>query len=76
MVEPIQCYRDSAGRIHQTKNEALLAELQIALGKSGSESSESIVTPGLAALMRENRAALIDILRQFEPDEGETANGR
>lgn len=64
MVTRISAWKDSKGAIHATKESALAAEIELALGKVGD--TENAVTPGLAKLIIANRLPLIALLQEFD----------
>jgi hypothetical protein len=63
MIQPITAYRDTEGKIHETKEGALTSEIERALGRIGNGDS---MTPGFAKRMIEAREALIPLLQEFD----------
>ena len=64
-IKEITAFADSANVLHRSKEDAILADLERALGKSGG--GESVI-PGIARQLIENRAIIIDLLGQCGPD--------
>lgn len=69
MVTAVNAWKDSKGKIHPSKHEALLSEIEITLGKLGN--GESAVTPGLAKLVADNRKGLLPLLQDFDAPDGD-----
>ncbi len=61
-VIEVSSWKDSQGVIHPTKEAALLAEIERAIGKVGNGES---LTPGIARTLVENREQLIELLSEF-----------
>jgi hypothetical protein len=55
------------GVIHTTKEAALKAELERALGKVGSSAEGASLFPGITQKLIENRDTIMAILEQFGP---------
>lgn len=65
-ISAIEAWKDSAGVVHPTKEGALMAELERALGRTGNGAGESMA-PGLARRMVDQRDILIPLLEAFGP---------
>jgi hypothetical protein len=64
MIRSITAYRDSKGKIHETKEAALLVDIELALGKLGT--GPESMTAGFALRVVAARAKLIPLLQDFD----------
>lgn len=66
MIRPITAYRDSAGQVHETKEGALIAEIERVIGRIGNGEG---LTTGIAKKLIEVRQPLIELLQEIDVPE-------
>jgi hypothetical protein len=63
-INEVTAFLDSAGAMHRLKEDALLSDLERAVGKIGNGEG---LTQGIARKLVDNRDEIIELLGQFGP---------
>lgn len=66
MPEAVTCWKDDAGQVHDSFEEAVIADIARVLGKIGN--GENSLTPAIARMIVANRGAIMEML-ELLPDQ-------
>ena len=64
MARAVSAWLDARGQYHAAERDALLVDVEAALGANGS-GSEMAITPGIAKLIAEKGATLLPLIKRL-----------